>query len=356
MRILFSLFLLVGLASCIGTNDLPLEGKPAHHTVGGFKNIYVEDPKKNLFDFLKMKHFGGYHWADHEALAATVPTQPVDLEKLTNPPAETQVTWLGHSMFLIQKDGVNILTDPIFGDRSFAVSFMGPKRYTSHVVDYTKLPKIDYVIISHNHYDHLDSVAIAELGDEPKYLVPLKLKDWFVDQGVSPDRVREFDWWDSANFEDLKVQALPSQHWSARSIWDRRETLWASWSLQVGGEKVWFAGDTGYSDVLFREIGEKTGPYHLALIPIGAYEPRDFMKTYHVNPAEAVKIHHDVKAQRSIGMHWGTFPLTAEAPMAPVEELTRQKKLGHVGEDEFIAMTMGGTVRLPIQEKGASDS
>ena len=347
MRILFSLSLLVFLAACNSNIDVPVKGKPAHHTVDGFKNVYVQDPQKNLFDFLKMKFFGPYKWADHESLADTVPTKNVDVEKLHNPPTELQITWLGHSTFLIQKDGVNVLTDPIFGDRSFSVSFMGPKRYTPHVIDYKKLPKIDYVIISHSHYDHLDSVAINELGDGPRYLVPLKLKQWFLDLGIADDRVMEFDWGHRVGFNNLDVMALPSQHWSARGLLDRRTTLWASWALDFGDEKLWFAGDTGYNPVQFKEIGEKAGPFDVALIPIGAYEPRDFMKTYHVNPEEAVRIHKDVKATKSIGMHWGTFPLTAEAPMAPVEELEKQKQNYKLVDDEFIAMIMGDTIQLP---------
>jgi len=347
LRILLSFFLLISLVACNSNIDVSVEGKPAHHTVDGFKNVYVKDPNKNLFDFLKMKFFGGFEWADHESLATTVPTKMVDVEKLHNPPAGLQITWLGHSTFLIQKDGVNVLSDPIFGDRSFGVTFMGPKRYAPHVIDYKQLPKIDYVIISHSHYDHLDSIAVSELGNEPKYLVPLKLKSWFLDRGISKENVMEFDWGDKVRFNNLDVTALPSQHWSARGLFDRRETLWASWALNLGGEKIWFAGDTGYNPVQFKEIGERSGPFDVALIPIGAYEPRGFMKTYHVNPEEAVKIHQDVKATQSIGMHWGTFPLTAEAPMAPVEELAKQKQNYKLGENEFIAMTMGETQLIP---------
>jgi len=347
MRILVSFLLIVFVAACTNPpDDTAVEGKPAHHTVDGFRNLYVKDPHKNIFMFWKMKLFGPTQWADHEELAHTVDTRPVDLERLLKPGKDLQVTWLGHSTFLIQKDGVNILTDPIFADRAFSSTIIGPKRYIPHVVDYIKLPKIDYVIISHNHYDHLDEVAVQELGDEPLYLVPLKLKDWFVDLGVDPARVLEFDWWDTANFDKLNVEALPSQHWSARSMSDRRKTLWASWSLKLGEEKLWFAGDTGYNEFQFKEIGEKAGPFDLSLIPIGAYAPRDFMKTYHVNPDEAIRIHKDVKAARSIGMHWGAFPLTAEAPAEPKEELQRQRQLRNMSEDEFSTMVVGETLIL----------
>lgn len=347
MRLVLSFCLLLSLAACNSIDDSHLDGKPAHHTVNGFKNLYVEDPQKNLFSFLKVKWFGDTVWADHASLAKTVPTQKVDLSKIHNPPQELQVTWLGHSTFLIQKDGVTIITDPIFGDRSFGVSFMGPKRYVPHVMDYQDLPKIDYVIISHNHYDHLDGVATHTLGDGPRYLVPLGLKDWYLDQGINPERVTEFDWGDHAEYKGLKVQALSSQHWSARGFFDRRETLWASWAISIGGVDIWFAGDTGYNPVQFKKIGDQAGPFDLALIPIGAYEPRGFMKTYHVNPEEAILIHQDVKAKKSIGMHWGTFPLTAEAPYEPVEELARQRSKYGLSHDEFGEMVMGQTLLIP---------
>lgn len=240
-----------------------------------------------------------------------------------------------------------MLTDPVFGDRSFGVFFMGPKRYVPHVIDYQKLPKIDYVIISHNHYDHLDSVATQVLGNGPTYLVPLGLKDWYLDQGIAQAKVQEFDWGDKADYNELKVQALSAQHWSARGIFDRRETLWASWALNIGGRDIWFAGDTGYNPIQFKKIGEKAGPFDLALIPIGAYEPRSFMKTYHVTPEEAILIHQDVNAKKSIGMHWGTFPLTAEAPYEPVEELARQREKHGVSREEFSEMVMGQTLTIP---------
>ena len=356
MRIILSFLLVATLSACIGTNDLPVDGKPAHHTEGGFKNVYVEDPQKNLFSFLRMKYFGGYEWADHEALAHTVPTKSADIDRIVKPEQEVQITWLGHSTFLIQVNGVNIMTDPVFADRAFSSPLIGPKRYSRHVVDYDKLPDIDYVVISHNHYDHLDREATKRLGNRPIYMVPLGLRAWYESEGIRPDRVIEFDWWDKEITDGVSVQALPSQHWSARGIWDRRETLWASWALEVGGQKIWFAGDTGYNDVQFKEIGEKAGPFDVALIPIGAYAPRSFMKTYHINPAEALKVHRDVRARTSIGMHWGTFPLTAEAPMAPVVELERQKKEQQISDEEFSTMIMGETLTFPIQGKAAPAS
>ena len=331
------------LSACAASSE-PIKDAPPHHTADGFRNLHIKDPNKTLFHFLAMKHFGDDRWADHAARAGEVPVRNVDTNLLQRKPAGLRVTWLGHSTFLIQWQGVNILTDPIFADRASPLSLAGPARYIRHVVDYKKLPAIDYVIISHNHYDHLDAGAVEVLGNRPLYLVPLKLRAWFMDAGVKAERVREMDWWDKAVFADARFQAQPSQHWSARSFSDRRKTLWASWRINLNGTSVWFAGDTGYNDKQFREIGNRAGPVDLALVPIGGYLPRSFMKLYHVNPGEALRIHKDVRAKTSIGMHWGTFPLTAEGPGDPVKELAKQREVHDVADKAFTTMAVGESI------------
>lgn len=335
------------LAILLKPVEVQLEGKPAHHTNLGFRNVHITDPNKSFFSFLRLRMFGDDIWADPLETAAQVPRTQIDLEKLRRPGSEPQITWLGHSTFLIQVDGINILTDPIFSDRASPVSFGGPKRYTPHALDYALLPAIDYVIISHNHYDHLDKTAVTLLANQAQYLVPLGLKTWLVKNGINPSNVQELDWWQDADQTrlrtDIGFQAQPSQHWSARDFFDRRATLWASWLVQVGEFRFWFAGDTGYNAKTFKEIGERNGPIDLALIPIGAYAPRSFMGTYHVNPSEAVKIHADVQAALSIGMHWGTYPLTAESPMDPITKLAAARTKAGLGLDQFSTMAIGET-------------
>jgi len=342
-----ALLLLAGgfLLSCTMIPDSdPLPGGPAHHTKTGFRNLYAPPLNKTFFSFLRMRWFGDDRWADHEALSDGVPRRQVDLDKIADPPTDRlQVTWIGHSTFLLQAGGVNVLTDPIFANRASPLSFAGPKRYTPHVIDYAKLPKIDYVVISHDHYDHLDETAVKILGDGPRYLVPLRLKRWFIDQGVSTDRVEELDWWDTRTYADLDVQAMPSQHWSGRGLWNRNATLWATWRLTFGGRTIWFAGDTGYNDVQFKEIGKAVKTIDLGLIPIGGYAPRHFMKISHVNPEEAVQIHLDIGAKQSVGMHWGTYPLTAEPPTEPVDRLEEAVKQANLPEGAFRWMTLGET-------------
>jgi len=319
---------------------------PAHHTATGFRNPYINDPDKTVFHYLAMKYFGNDIWADHFDRAGEVPI--IDLEEKTihTYSEDLRVNWLGHSSFLLQWKNINILTDPIFANRASPISFAGPLRYVPHVIDYNKLPPIDYVIISHNHYDHLDKTAINQLGNKPEYIVPLRLKSWFLNNGITSTRIKELDWWDTISFSNVVFQALPSQHWSARGLFDRRKTLWASWRINLKGVSIWFAGDTGYNNRQFREIGKKLGPVDLALIPIGGYLPRSFMRPYHVNPAEALKIHKDVKAKQSIGMHWGTFPLTAEGPGDPLKELNKQRMRLNISQNEFLTMAIGETINF----------
>lgn len=339
------------LASCaITPAERALDGAPAHHTTRGYKNLYIEEPNKSFFSFIRMRLFGGYEWADHEKTAGDVPFQMLELNRVQNPPLnKLQVSWLGHSTFLIQYRGINVLTDPIFSNRASPASFAGPKRYTPHVVDYENLPRIDYVVISHNHYDHLDDTAAELLGDGPEYMVPLGLKSWFVSEGVSEDRVHEFDWWQNrqaSTSQNIRFTAQPSQHWSARGLFDRRATLWASWRIELEDHSIWFGGDTGYNLRLFKEIGQEAGPVDLALIPIGAYDPRDFMQTYHVDPDEAVKIHRDIGATQSIGMHWGTYPLTAEEPMDPPRRLAQAREREGLADSDFRALDLGQTILI----------
>ena len=339
------LFIILTISSC-ATPKAKENNSPAHHTEIGFRNLYVDDKKKSFFDFFVMRLFGDTNWANHADRANEVPLKKLNIKSINSFSEGLKVSWLGHSTFLIQWKGVNILTDPIFGDRASPISFAGPLRYIPHVIDYSDLPAIDYVVISHNHYDHLDTVAVKLLGNVPIYIVPLGLKAWFLRRGINRNQIKELDWWDSVSFNNAIFRALPSQHWSARSFFDRRETLWASWRINLGGTSIWFAGDTGYNDIQFKEIGDKSGPVDLALIPIGGYLPRSFMRPYHVNPYEALKIHRDVRAKKSIGMHWGTFPMTAEGPGDPVEELQKQRKKLNITKEEFTSIAVGETLYI----------
>ena len=226
-----------------------------------------------------------------------------------------EVIWVGQSTLLVNHAGVNVLTDPVFADRASPFRFAGPKRISKLPFKVSDLPPIDVVVISHNHYDHLDKGAIIDLSrlqPDVHYYVPLGLKRVLESWGAK--NVTELDWWEEVMHGDLRITATPVKHWSSRSPFDRNKSLWAGYYITWDDFSFYFAGDTGYSDD-FVETRKRLGAPDLAAIPIGAYEPRDFMKDAHINPEEAVQILKDVGAAKAVPVHWGTFKLTLE-PMA----------------------------------------
>ncbi|XP_053700503.1 N-acyl-phosphatidylethanolamine-hydrolyzing phospholipase D isoform X2 [Synchiropus splendidus] len=231
--------------------------------------------------------------------------------------AALRVTWLGHASVLVELDGLNILTDPIFSQRASPLHFLGPKRFRGPPCHVEQLPRIHAVLISHSHYDHLDLPSVRSLnsrfGPQLRWFVPLGLRDWMSVAGC--EDVVELDWWEQsgvAGRQDMRVVCTPAQHWSKRTPLDTNKALWCSWAVVGPQHRFFFAGDTGYCSS-FREIGRQLGPFHLAAIPIGAYQPREVMRGQHVDPEEAVLIHQDVQAQQSVAVHWGTFALAHES-------------------------------------------
>lgn len=298
---------------------LQLLSNISHHTQHGFKNPSPEFKEISVLDFLKWKIFEGrkgeipdkpkqYHFN-------TVKNDGRLLRQNTN---QSTITWIGHSTLLIQTEGLNILTDPIWSERCSPVPFAGPKRHVAPGVAFENLPPIDVVIISHNHYDHLDKKVIKKLGNKPLCLVPLgvgkQMKKWGI------ERYKELDWWNSIKVDGLEFVCTPAQHFSGRTAFDRNKSLWCSWVLRGKSKNLYFAGDSGYFSG-FQTIGEQYGPFDVAAIPIGAYMPRWFMAPVHVDPQQAVQVFLDVKAKNFIPIHWGTFDLADEALDAPPKEL-----------------------------------
>lgn len=338
--------MLIGCTSIADKNIFDPNSPLAHHTATGFRNLYIDDSQKaGFFSFIFNVRFKE-DWPDEEKLRLNppTPTVPVNLPKIERPPShKIQTTWLGHSTVLIQHQGINILTDPMFSDRASPVSFAGPRRYTDPALHIEDLPKIDAVVISHDHYDHMDEATINALGNSVHWYVPLGNKALLGDNGIT--NVTELDWWQSAQMDDVKFTLTPTQHWSGRGLFDRYQTLWGAWAIEFTAtdQRIWFGGDTGYNEIQFREIGDRLGPFDLSFIPVGAYEPRWFMKNYHVNPEEAVKIHQDVKSEKSIGIHWGTFVLTSEPVTLPPIELKKAAKENGLSAADFITLPIGGT-------------
>jgi len=260
-------------------------------------------------------------------------------------PGEVVVTFVGHSTFLIQARGTNLLIDPVFSERASPVGFSGPRRVRAPGVRLEDLPPISLVLLSHNHYDHCDlrTMRLLEQRFHPAAVTPLGNGRLLRSAGFR--RIEELDWWESARATPLPITLTPAQHFSARHPFDRNLALWGGFVIDVGGRQILHVGDSGYGPH-FRSIAERLGPIELALLPIGAYEPRWFMKDVHLNPAEAVQAHLDLRARRSLAMHFGTFQLTPEGIDEPVRELERALKQAVVAADRFTAVEVGSSVRL----------
>jgi len=238
---------------------------------------------------------------------------------------ETRVTWIGQSSFLIQSGGINILTDPLWSRRASPFRFAGPSRLTPPGIDFDALPQVDVVLLSHDHYDHLDAPTITRLhrrfGDAIQWVAPSGHATWLARRGIR--NVTELDWWSGASIPTpagtVKVTATPAQHWTQRVLFSMRKRLWCSFVIDAGTERIFFCGDSGYFHG-FRAIGERFAPFSVCLLPIGAYDPRWFMRPAHMNPEEAVQSWIDLGATGAfVAMHWGTFRLTDEPPLEPPE-------------------------------------
>ena len=303
---------------------------------GIFYNNYI-DHKMTTF-----KQFWKWRKESKKPEPMSFPLAKNDPKFLQENRSQKTLTWIGHASFLIQIDGINILTDPHLTKRASPVVFAGPSRTTPPGLDINDLPEIDVIVISHNHYDHLDyqtilNITRKQITNQPLILVPLKLKKLVESFGAR--NVKELGWWDTTNFKNLNIHAVPVQHWSNRSF-NTNKTLWCGWVFENKNFKCIFVGDTGYSKD-FATIQQRFGHMDLSLIPIGAYAPRWFMKYHHCNVDEAIQIHKDLKSKKSIAMHWGTFQLTDEPMDEPIKLLKKLAPEKNLLSNEFVAMTHG---------------
>jgi L-ascorbate metabolism protein UlaG (beta-lactamase superfamily) len=301
----------------------------------GFKKF------SDVYKFSREKGEGWPKWIQNRGTPQVVARNSAD---------EMRATFVNHATFLLQVGGLNVLTDPLWSRRCSPVKFAGPKRHREPGLQLSQLPVIDVVLVSHNHYDHLDIATLVKLNIKfnPLFIVPLANAAILLNAGI--ERVHELDWWETFEFlgatgGEAKITLTPAQHWSARGLFDRFKMLWGGFMFASAGEKIFFAGDTGYGGH-FKEIRGRLGSPTLALLPIGAYEPRWFMKDNHMNPDEAGQAHLDLQASTSIAMHFGTFQLSHEAIDAPVSALKAAREKLNIAPDTFRILEFGETLIL----------
>jgi len=347
------LLTLLGLPALLGT------GSAAWASISRSRNPYYQGPvtenfngtvftdgrpvTKGLADVLKWQTSK----RDREAFPESYPTPPRD-----RPPARVdgvRIVHLGHASFLYQIGGLNLLIDPVYSLRASPLSFFGPRRVNDPGVAFDDLPRIDAVLITHNHYDHLDIETLARLHerDQPRMIMPLG-NDTIVRARIPEARAEAHDWSAHLPLSDgVSVTLAPSYHWSARGAFDRRMALWCSFVLEGGGTRIFHIGDTGYHDgSLYRRLGAELGPFHLAVLPIGAYEPRWFMRDNHMNPDEAVPAHLQLQSQQSMAIHFGTFKLSDEGQFAPLMALEQALHDRQVPSETFRAPKPGEQWRI----------
>lgn len=291
---------------------------------------------RSFRDLLRWQREGSRaRWPRHVPVTPVVPPERSDA---------VRVTMVGHATMLIQVAGLNLLTDPVWSERASPFRFAGPRRVTEPGIDFDHLPPIDAVLISHNHYDHLDTATLRRLhrAHRPQMIMPLGT-DATIRRAVRGAHAVTGDWHDRIPLAPgISVTLTPANHWSSRGLRDRRMALWSGFWIETPHARIWFAGDTGYGDgTVFRDIRARHGAPDVALIPIGAYEPRWFMADQHVDPEEAVRIFTDTGAKQALGFHWGTFQLTNEPREEPAERLIESLKAAGIDTGRFMPLAPG---------------
>lgn len=331
MKKLFLVALLLFINEAVLSNSYKISD---HYDGKTFSNPGGQNDLKSFWQVLKWKMTADVQeWPDHRA-NKNFPLRPLA------PTEKVNATFINHATYLLQFPNVNVLTDPVYSERVSPYSFIGPKRIREPGIAFDLLPKIDVVLVSHNHYDHLDIETLKRLDAKyhPLFLVPLGDEKHLMKAGIQ--NVKALDWWEEVRVQNVRMIFAPSQHWSARHLWDKNECLWGSFMLDSGDVKVYHAGDTGYGPH-FLDIKSRLGAPDLALLPIGAYKPRWFMKHHHMDPEDAVKAHIDLGASRTLAMHFGTFQLTDEGIDEPVRDLSISLQKMNVPTDKFMVLEEG---------------
>ncbi len=281
-------------------------------------------------------------WSAQGTPAPRVPNDGVFLRENARASVPT-VTWIGHATLLVQLSHLSFLTDPIWSETASPVSFAGPRRRVPPGLALEDLPPIDFVLLSHNHYDHLDLDTLERLAaahPAARFFVPLGNAELLRERGI--ERVEELDWGETRAHLGVEIACLPARHWSRRGLGDERRALWASWAVVSEDRRFYFAGDTGYSPA-FARIARALGPFDLAALPIGAYEPTAMMRDVHLDPEEAVRSMADLQAARAVAIHFGTFVLTDEPLDEPPRRFRRAAEDAGVAPDRLLVLSVGET-------------
>lgn len=331
---------------CAGVGREPLPGAPAHHVQGGFRNVDPTHPRATgwtRFIFIVRRVWESLV-SPRTFEAPRETAEGLRAGRALRAGAEPTVTWIGHATVLLRMDGLTILTDPSWSERASPLSWAGPRRLVPPGLPFEELPHVDAVIISHDHYDHLDLATVKRLAAEhdPLFVVPLGLKAWLADRGIT--RVEERDWWGRVELRGVTLVCLPAQHFSQRTLWDSNRRLWATWAVLGPSRRFYFSGDTGYFP-LFKAFGERLGPFDLAAVAIGAYLPPEIMRAMHVTPEEAVQVAEDIRARVLLGVHWGTFDLAEEPVGEPPERMRAEAARRRIGPDRAWILRIGETRR-----------
>ncbi|MEK7773981.1 MAG: MBL fold metallo-hydrolase [Deltaproteobacteria bacterium] len=305
-----------------------------------FYNSWAQKRKWVSIDLVKWLVFSKNRFREEKKKPVTFPVERPDFELLKKENSD-YIVWLGHSTVLMSVGGKTVITDPVFRDVNFII-----KRKTPFPVDPDALPRIDYVLISHGHYDHLNTKSVKFLKErfDPVFVSGPGYEDYFKSTGIS--RRVTIGWWEEHSDAGLRITSIPVQHWSRRTIFDANRMLWCGFLMEnlPNGKKYCWLGDTGYFDG-FKDIGERFGPMDFLLVPVGAYEPRWFMKPSHLNPEEALMAARDLRAKTVIPIHWGTFDLTDEPLYLPIERL--KEVYDDASGMELKILNHGGHIVIP---------